>query len=446
MDTTLTAASMKKVATTKPRRLHASRRAYLDNYARRRAGFPEASPVAPTKAPEQTAPAVATIPLYAPAIDSVQAPAVSQLAPQMQQAQPVVAVQPAPAPIQTAQPQRVVSDFVPQRKTATTAAEQSAAIIVEAIEEPKQEPKTIAYRPAVQNVPDPQLATSHRSYLESLAERHMVATQHAPASEETVFDSSLQEETDALFEDAQSNQKLEANLRALYDEASLTDQIAKDPKSASAAHIRTIVASAFACGILAVGIFSFMTSYDSTPVVAQPIGAPVIEVEAPVQQPAGGTPVAANQSIAPEVNPEHPVRLVMSSIGVNAPVEGLGTTPDGLIAVPQAYGVVGWYNKGTVPGKEGPAVLVGHYTAGAGGVFDKLKDAKDGDLITVTNGRGESFTYKISKMVEYDKDKVPMAELFKKGDGSRLEIITCAGKWQADNYDKRLVVTAELVR
>jgi sortase (surface protein transpeptidase) len=79
-------------------------------------------------------------------------------------------------------------------------------------------------------------------------------------------------------------------------------------------------------------------------------------------------------------------------------------------------------------------------------VFDKLQDAKDGDLITVANGRGQTFTYKVTAKNEYDKDKVPMAELFKNSVDSRLEIITCSGKWQTSQYDKRLVVTAEIVR
>lgn len=116
------------------------------------------------------------------------------------------------------------------------------------------------------------------------------------------------------------------------------------------------------------------------------------------------------------------------------------------MAVPKSYGIVGWYNKGAVPGQPGPAVLAGHYTGGNKGVFDKLKDAKDGDLITVANGRGQTFTYKVTAKNEYDKDKVPMAELFKNSVDSRLEIITCSGKWQTSQYDKRLVISAEIVR
>lgn len=442
METTLTAGSIRKAATQRTRDHAAHRRAYIDTYARRRVGLPDTPKKTAVVGSQMIAPAQT----LQPTVSTSQAQKVVQSFPTLefvQQKTQHVTPQAVAKPAQVAAPQvvvpnpPVVSEFV---STPRSAVQQAAS-------QPKVAPEsaTIAYRPAINTTPEPQLRASHKNYLESLAKRHIQATKQAAVSEDTVFESALQEETDALFEDSQNNQKLAANLRALY-ESPLSNQITKDSKSASAAHIRTIIASAFACGILAVGIFSFVTSYDSAPVVAQPVGAPVIEVEAPVQQPTSGNPIAPNHSVAPEVNPEHPVRLIMSSIGVNAPVEGLGTTPDGLMAVPQAYGMVGWYNKGVTPGQDGPAVLVGHYTAGAGGVFDKLHSAKDGDLITVTNGRGESFTYKITKMAEYEKDKVPMAEIFKKGNGSRLEIITCAGKWQADNYDKRLVVTAELVQ
>ena len=242
--------------------------------------------------------------------------------------------------------------------------------------------------------------------------------------------------------------KIEANLRALYeDESSLTAMLSKDDSSASLSHVRTIISSAFACGVIAVSMFTFFSRASSQPVVAQPVGAPVIEVEAPKTQPTTqSAPVNQQANNRVNADPNHPVRFVISSIGVNAPVQGVGMTPAGLMDVPKAYGVVGWYNKGMLPGQKGPAVMVGHYAGGAGAVFDKLADIKDGDLITVSNGKGQSFTYKVTKKAEYAKDQVPMNDLFKTGDDSRLEIITCAGKWQAQNYDKRLVVSAELVR
>lgn len=289
-----------------------------------------------------------------------------------------------------------------------------------------------------------------KNYLDTLTKRHIEAVAAAPEAEETVLESSIDSSLESLFEEpaaikSEREKKLEANLNALYA-GSLTEQIAKNTTSASASHVRTIVTSAIACGIMAVGIFTFVSRYDSVPVVAQPIGTPVIEVESSnvVEQPKGASLANGVNSIS--VDKLSPVKLTISSIGVNTSIESLGQTPAGLIEVPKSYGVAGWYNKSSVPGKSGPAVLVGHYTGGNNGVFDNLKNLKNGDLITTTNSKGQSITYKVTAMNEYDRDTVPMAEIFKTSKESRLEIITCAGKWQANNYNKRLVVTAEIVK
>lgn len=240
------------------------------------------------------------------------------------------------------------------------------------------------------------------------------------------------------------HEQIEANLKALYS-PSLTEQLQKaDTKSAS--HIRTVLLSGLACGVLSLSIFAFATRVDPQPVIAQPVGAPVIEVEVPVKQkaPEGRAKQTTNNYVA--AKPIDPVKVVISDIGVNAQIEGLGITSEGLIATPKAYGLVGWYNKGKTVSEAGPTVLVGHYAGGFGAVFDKLGNVKNGTLITVTTKEGKSYTYKVSKKVEYPKDKVPMQQIFKDGDESRLEIITCQGAWQGNTYDNRLVVTAEIVK
>jgi LPXTG-site transpeptidase (sortase) family protein len=378
----------------------AHRRAYLDTYAKRRAGIQEL--------PEANSAVAQSIPVQMPIQNTtpmVHAAAVATQSPMIHEdfMQPQPSVDGFSVPTQIAQP-----SFTEQRQTT-----------------PEQ--------------------SSRKSYLDTLTQRHETAVAIAPAAEETVIEPTLSSQTQTLLDDPVHEARIEANLDALYS-SSLTDMIAKNTTSASASHVRTIIGSAVACGVLAVGIFSFMSKYDAQPVVAQPIGAPVIEVESSNAKAPSGTPTASSASAPGVVDASHPVRLVVSSIGVNAPVEGLGTTPEGLIAVPKSYGVVGWYNKSSVPGKSGPAVLVGHYAGGSGAVFDKLKDVKTGDLITTTNGRGESFTYRVIAMNEYNKDQVPMAQIFKSSSDSRLEIITCAGKWQSKNYTNRLVVTAELVK
>lgn len=242
---------------------------------------------------------------------------------------------------------------------------------------------------------------------------------------------------------AAQDAKLAANLEALY-KPSLTEQLLHS-NTKSASHVRTVVLSALTCGIVSLSAFMFLTRVDAQPVIAQPVGASVIEIEAPANsRPRGNAPQANGGFVASK--PTDPVRVVISSIGVNAQIHGLGTTPDGLIAVPKAYGLVGWYNKGKTVSEAGPTVLVGHYAGGGGAVFDQLDSAKNGDLVTVTTKEGKNYTYKITKKTEYHKDKVPMQKVFASSDKSRLEIITCQGAWQGDTYKNRLVVTAELVR
>lgn len=346
---------------------------------------------------------------------------------------------------------RAYLDTYARRRAGATATDTPTPVAVTTTAAPvatPSQPKPAATSIVATAVQAPTAHTTKRrkSYLDTLQARHQQAVQLAPQATETVLSSQLGE-IDYLFEEPASPQRTTApaaDLRAL-SAGSLTEQLTKNMSSASASHVRTIVTSALACGVMAVSIFTFMGNMGSAPVVAQPIASPVIEVESSnVPTPAVQTTGPTSSSVV--TDPMQPIQLVISRIGVNAPVESLGTTPEGLMSVPKAYGVAGWYNKSTVPGKVGPAVLVGHYTGGQGGVFDKLKDVSEDDLITTTNTRGQSFTYRVTAKTEYERDKLPMTALFQKGKTSRLEIITCAGKWQTNNYNKRLVVTAELVK
>lgn len=398
-----------KRSTKKTRDVSSHRRAYLDTYARRRAGLPDSAPTP---------------------------------------VEPVITNQKnvVPEPIQ---PVQMVHQPMAQSVVQTVQPVQPAPVVVAV---PTMSPNTVQnIDPGFMYTPKPQYdqqaisANNHVNYLDQLLQSHQQRVNQAPQSIDTVSQPEFTENTEHLI-DPEARARMSANLDALYNGKPLTEHLAKNKTSASASHVRTIVASALACGMISVAIFSFAGRYDPQPVVAQPIGSPVIEVEAPVNNAPTGTPVVSKEDNSPHANPTDPVRIIASSIRLNARVNGIGTTSDGLIAVPSSYTSVGWYNKGVTPGEDGPAVFVGHYTGGNGGVFDNLSNLSDGDLITVKNGKDEIFTYKVTKKVEYPRDKVPMTEIFKKNGASRLEIITCAGKWQSSNYDNRLVVSAELVQ
>lgn len=230
----------------------------------------------------------------------------------------------------------------------------------------------------------------------------------------------------------------EANLKSLYQDQPITDFITKNRFSHSAQHIRSIVTGFGAATIiLAASFLAFRLA--TKPIVAQPApSAPVIEVANSVQKDAPAAPI---------VKTHNPVRFIIKEIGVNAPVIGLGLTKDHLIDAPAGLWDVGWYSKGALPGSIGPAIFVGHYAGGAGSVFDKLYSVQEGTVITVVDGYGKEFKYKVTKKVEYSKDRVPMTAVMRGDTKSRLEIITCAGQWlpNGQTYDNRLVVTAEQI-
>lgn len=231
----------------------------------------------------------------------------------------------------------------------------------------------------------------------------------------------------------------EANLQSLYKDQPMTEFITNNKVSRSAQHIRSIITGFGAATIiLAASFLAFRLA--TKPIVAQPApSAPVIEVASSGQK---DTPIAA-----PVVKTHNPVRFIIKEIDVNAPVISLGLTKDSLIDAPKGLWDVGWYSKGALPGNAGPAIFVGHYAGGAGSVFDRLYSVQEGTVITVVDGYGKEFKYRITKKAEYGKDRVPMTAIMRGDTKSRLEIITCAGQWlpNGQTYDNRLVVTAEQI-
>src|SRR5437867_4208901 len=80
-----------------------------------------------------------------------------------------------------------------------------------------------------------------------------------------------------------------------------------------------------------------------------------------------------------------PVRLRIPSIGVDAPVDEVGLTPQGDLATPTDPGHVGWYRGGSLPGEPGSSVVDGHLDWWSGpAVFADLGRLQGGDLLGVT--------------------------------------------------------------
>lgn len=148
-------------------------------------------------------------------------------------------------------------------------------------------------------------------------------------------------------------------------------------------------------------------------------------------------------------NADVPVRIKISSIGVDAAVNVVGETSAGAMDVPANATDTGWYELGPYPGDVGSAVIGGHvewpYRSAA--VFVDLRELKTGDVIEVLNGAGETVSFVVRETRMYDAD-ADATDVFTSNDGkAHLNIITCAGVWdaQADQYSQRLVVFTDKV-
>lgn len=160
-------------------------------------------------------------------------------------------------------------------------------------------------------------------------------------------------------------------------------------------------------------------------------------------------PEIVQQEESKDIEPsDHPARLRIPALEVDAHVQEVGITASGNMATPNNFTDVGWYKYGTPPGFTGSAVIAGHVDNGLAlpGVFKHLGDIQIGDDIYVESSGGEERRFRVVEIQTYPYTHVPRDVLFARRDAARLNLITCEGAWVwgERTYDRRLVVYAEL--
>ncbi|TFD98425.1 class F sortase [Jeotgalibacillus salarius] len=164
------------------------------------------------------------------------------------------------------------------------------------------------------------------------------------------------------------------------------------------------------------------------------------------------SPAAEEDDKAPAANWDPPKSLIPSkleipSIGLSAPVEKVGLTEAGEMAVTESFETTGWYEKGYKPGSQGNAVIGGHVDSYEGAaIFYDLQFLSVGDEIIVSDEEGSQLVFVVTDMVEYPWDDAPVEEIFGYTTDRSLNLITCTGDYDrgSNNYNQRLVVYTEL--
>jgi hypothetical protein len=133
-----------------------------------------------------------------------------------------------------------------------------------------------------------------------------------------------------------------------------------------------------------------------------------------------------------------PTRVIIPSIGVNAAVEPVGLcpapgldcdgTPAGGLATPplDAENLTGWWDGGSAPGQDGPAVIVGHVNSAAAGnlVFANLDQMVAGEAIEIEPG---NLWFTVVGTQEVSKDAFPTQAVYGPTSGPTLRLVTCGG-------------------
>lgn len=149
-----------------------------------------------------------------------------------------------------------------------------------------------------------------------------------------------------------------------------------------------------------------------------------------------------------EVTSGLPVRFMIPKLAVDAEVLYMGLTPDGDMAVPDNnFKDVGWYQYGARPGDAGTAVVAGHVNGRyERGVFVDLHKLVNGDIVKILDDKNKSISFAVRDIRTYDQDDQP-EEVFHSSDGTHLNLITCAGEWNASEqrFPVRLVVFADKI-
>jgi Sortase domain len=161
----------------------------------------------------------------------------------------------------------------------------------------------------------------------------------------------------------------------------------------------------------------------------------------------GPAVVTRDASPAPVVEVPAPVRLTAPTLGLDAPVDAVGITPDGQMNLPDDVARVGWYRFGPAPGGAGSAVLAGHVDSRAQGLgaLASLPNATPGDEVRVTDAAGALTRWRVVGRELIEKPAVPLSSLFGRTGPARLVLITCGGPFvpELGSYRDNVVVVAE---
>lgn len=142
---------------------------------------------------------------------------------------------------------------------------------------------------------------------------------------------------------------------------------------------------------------------------------------------------------------EAPIRLVIDSLQINAPIFPISEQLGGTLTPPVDAQDVGWWSASARPGsRTGQTIITGHTVHTGGGQLDHLGAIQPGAIIKVVTPGGTVW-YRETAVLVYTKSQVAAhaQELFAQdARPNRLELVTCTG-WTGSYYTSNVFVFAQ---
>ena len=155
-----------------------------------------------------------------------------------------------------------------------------------------------------------------------------------------------------------------------------------------------------------------------------------------------------SEAVTTHVRFDHmPSMLRVPAIDVDHPLIPVGLNPDGSMEIPHDVHEIGWYEpQGVLPGDDGTAVLAGHVDSrsqGPGAFYD-LRHLEIGDEILISDSDSDQ-RWEVVARRTYDKNEIPIEEIFVDHGDPRLVLVTCGGEFDRTrrSYTDNIVVYAE---
>ncbi|MEV6650405.1 class F sortase [Streptomyces sp. NPDC051219] len=197
--------------------------------------------------------------------------------------------------------------------------------------------------------------------------------------------------------------------------------------------------------VLLIGVFLVQYGTETSAGPPQPTSATIVRTSQGRTAPAEPGPAGP----APHPLPySTPVRVAIPSIGVDAPLTGVGVTPDGWIDTPPAAhkNAAGWFTGAASPGEQGTSVVVGHVDNAEGpAVFYSLGSLSKGERIEVVRQDGRTAVFSVYALEVVSKKDFPADRVYRTRGRPELRVITCGGSFSPKTgYDANVVAFAGL--